>query len=488
MPTTGRLAYARWAPLHGADGVNFALSAPHATAVELCLFDATGPHEQQRLQLPAAPTASGTAACRARGPAWSTAGASTVPGRPHEGHALQSGQAAARPLRARDRRPATAATTCSSATTARIPSSATRATTRPSRSRRGSPRRCRRRRRGAPAASQPAERVLYELHVRGQTQLHPGVPADLRGTYAGLAEPAVLDHLQRLGVTTLSLLPVQHRADEERLLEAGPDATTGATAPSAGSRPKPRYWSGRARHHARERVPRHGRRRARARHGTGDRRGLQPQRRDRRTRPDAEPARHRQRALLPPAPGRPGALRELDRLRQQPGPGRAARAAAGAWTACATGSRELGVDGFRFDLAPVLARARRRRVRSPRALLRGHRAGPGAGAAAADRRALGHRPGRLPARRVPARLAGMERPLPRHAARLLAARAARASASSRSASRLERRLPATTAARRPPASTSSPRTTASRCATCSATTSATTWPTARTTATATATT
>jgi glycogen operon protein len=48
--------------------------------------------------------------------------------------------------------------------------------------------------------------------------LHPGVPAELRGTYAGLAEPAVLDHLQRLGVTTLSLMPVQHRADEQRLL------------------------------------------------------------------------------------------------------------------------------------------------------------------------------------------------------------------------------------------------------------------------------
>ena len=50
------------------------------------------------------------------------------------------------------------------------------------------------------------------------------------------------------------------------------------------------------------------------------------------------------------------ALRELDRLRQLPEPGRAARGAARAWTACATGSARLGVDGFRFDLAPVLAR------------------------------------------------------------------------------------------------------------------------------------
>src|SRR5690606_9608696 len=53
-----------------------------------------------------------------------------------------------------------------------------------------------------------ADTVLYELHVRGFTMRHPDVPDHLRGTYAGLAHPAVIDHLVSLGVTTVELLPV----------------------------------------------------------------------------------------------------------------------------------------------------------------------------------------------------------------------------------------------------------------------------------------
>jgi glycogen operon protein len=66
-----------------------------------------------------------------------------------------------------------------------------------------------------------AEVVLYEVHVKGFTQSHPGVPSDLRGTYAGLAHPAAIAHLQALGVTTLSLLPVQYHLDEGHLAERG---------------------------------------------------------------------------------------------------------------------------------------------------------------------------------------------------------------------------------------------------------------------------
>ena len=66
-----------------------------------------------------------------------------------------------------------------------------------------------------------AETVLYELHVRGFTRLHPDVPPAMRGTYAGLAHPAVLNYLTRLGVTAVSLLPVQHHLDEPRLEEIG---------------------------------------------------------------------------------------------------------------------------------------------------------------------------------------------------------------------------------------------------------------------------
>jgi isoamylase len=61
--------------------------------------------------------------------------------------------------------------------------------------------------------------VLYELHVKGYTMKHPDVPPELRGTYAGLAHPAVLDHLVKLGVTSVELLPVQECAPEGFLLE-----------------------------------------------------------------------------------------------------------------------------------------------------------------------------------------------------------------------------------------------------------------------------
>ena len=55
--------------------------------------------------------------------------------------------------------------------------------------------------------------VLYELHVRGFTKRMPGVPEALRGTYLGLASPAAIAHLQRLGITAVELLPVQQHVD-----------------------------------------------------------------------------------------------------------------------------------------------------------------------------------------------------------------------------------------------------------------------------------
>ena len=63
--------------------------------------------------------------------------------------------------------------------------------------------------------------VIYELHVKGFTRLHPALPPALHGTYAGLAHPAAIDHLRRLGVTAVSLLPVQYALTEERLDRLG---------------------------------------------------------------------------------------------------------------------------------------------------------------------------------------------------------------------------------------------------------------------------
>ncbi|MEU1212916.1 glycogen debranching protein GlgX [Streptomyces sp. NPDC005790] len=66
-----------------------------------------------------------------------------------------------------------------------------------------------------------ADSVIYELHVRGFTKLHPDIPPELRGTYAGLAHPAAIGHLQRLGVTAVELLPVHQFAHEDHLMRRG---------------------------------------------------------------------------------------------------------------------------------------------------------------------------------------------------------------------------------------------------------------------------
>ena len=65
------------------------------------------------------------------------------------------------------------------------------------------------------------ETVIYETHVKGFTKLHPAVREDLRGTYAGLASDAAIEHFKSLGVTAVELLPVHHIADESFLLERG---------------------------------------------------------------------------------------------------------------------------------------------------------------------------------------------------------------------------------------------------------------------------
>jgi isoamylase len=63
--------------------------------------------------------------------------------------------------------------------------------------------------------------VIYEVHVRGFTKLHPGVREDLRGSFAGLASEGAIDYLRSLGITAVELLPVHHNADEHHLVERG---------------------------------------------------------------------------------------------------------------------------------------------------------------------------------------------------------------------------------------------------------------------------
>ena len=193
-------------------GVNFAVHAPHATAVELCLFDDTGEVEQARLALPArsgavwhgllpGATAGLVYGLRAHGPwapdqgdrfsphkllldPWAREIVGRFEHRP-EHHGAHPADNARWALKARvvhetydwrdDRAPHHA----------------------------------------------PGDLVVMELHVKGFSMRHPEVPEALRGTYAGLGSAPAIAHLRRLGITAVSLLPVHQHVDEAHLQSLG---------------------------------------------------------------------------------------------------------------------------------------------------------------------------------------------------------------------------------------------------------------------------
>ena len=88
-----------------------------------------------------------------------------------------------------------------------------------------------------------ADTVIYEAHLKGLTRQHPDLPPALRGTYAGLAHPALIGHLHQLGVTAVELMPIQHFLDEPRLLDNGLVNYWGYN-PVAWFAAAPRYASG----------------------------------------------------------------------------------------------------------------------------------------------------------------------------------------------------------------------------------------------------
>lgn len=63
--------------------------------------------------------------------------------------------------------------------------------------------------------------IIYETHVKGFTQLHPGIPENIRGTYKGLSHPDTLDYLKSLGITAVELMPVHHFVADRHLVEKG---------------------------------------------------------------------------------------------------------------------------------------------------------------------------------------------------------------------------------------------------------------------------
>jgi isoamylase len=65
------------------------------------------------------------------------------------------------------------------------------------------------------------ETVIYEAHVKGLTKLHPGIPKEIRGTYAALGHPVMIDHLRRLGITAIELMPVHQFVQDPHLISQG---------------------------------------------------------------------------------------------------------------------------------------------------------------------------------------------------------------------------------------------------------------------------
>ncbi len=207
-----------------ADGVNFAVFSAHAERVELCLFDATGRSETARAELPLR-----------SGDIWHghlpSYGAGTVygfrvhgPWAPEEGHRFDPARLLLDPY-ARE-----IVGRWSDDADGPAPAAAfSRFTDRPEPFDNG---RFALKARvvAEPAADRPtaappgiplADTVLYEVHVKGFSAANPRVPEPQRGTYAGLAHPESIGHLKRLGVTAVSLLPVQQRLDEPRLTAIG---------------------------------------------------------------------------------------------------------------------------------------------------------------------------------------------------------------------------------------------------------------------------
>jgi isoamylase len=180
-----------------AQGVNFAVFSSHASRVEVCLFESAGGGERARYDLPARSGNiwHGFVPPRRAGPGTYYAFCVHGPHEPENGHRFDASRylidpyarrlSAAEPLRARIIDPA-------------FNWSGDR-----------------------PPAIPWRDSVIYELHVKGFTRLHPAVPEAWRGKYLGLMVPPVIEHLKSIGVTAVELLPCQSFISEEFLRARG---------------------------------------------------------------------------------------------------------------------------------------------------------------------------------------------------------------------------------------------------------------------------
>ncbi len=200
-------------------GTNFSVFSSVAREVELCLFDDSG--VETRIALPGGPVLIFTATSSPCGRASGTGFGSTDRGIPPKDTSAAPKNSCSIRTRKRSTAPFDGTTRFSRSTRAarRIPSTAeTRLRSFRNRSSSITSFDWKDDRR----PKTPLEHtILYEVHVKGFTVRHPAVAPELRGTYAGLGSPASIEHLQRLGVTAIELLPVQQFIHRRHLVAAG---------------------------------------------------------------------------------------------------------------------------------------------------------------------------------------------------------------------------------------------------------------------------
>ncbi|MCL1886952.1 MAG: glycogen debranching protein GlgX [Betaproteobacteria bacterium] len=217
-------------------GINFALAAPHAQSVTLCIFDATGEKEIKRYLMPSIEEGIWHGYLPDAEPGLIYGYRVAGPYQPDVGHRFNSNKLLLDPYARRvigyyggedDFRDDNPEDTAAIALKGQVIHEEYDWE-------------------GVKAPVIPTSNmIIYEAHVKGFTKRHPEVPKELQGTYAGMAHPVVLDYLESLGITSINLLPVHARGDESFLQKMGLSnywgySTIGFFAPEN------RYWSGRA--------------------------------------------------------------------------------------------------------------------------------------------------------------------------------------------------------------------------------------------------
>ncbi len=196
-------------------GANVAWPSAHASAIDLCLFDAAGDRESGRVRLPARTGDVHHGFVEGLAPGQRYGLRAHGPWAPREGHRFNGAKLLVDPWAVRLDRPF--AWHEALAGGVEDPDARDSAAF--------VPRAIVAERAPGPKSARPrvkaGRRVVYELPVRGFTMTHPGVPEAIRGTFGGLAHPAAIAHLARLGVTTVELMPVAAAVDERHLPPLG---------------------------------------------------------------------------------------------------------------------------------------------------------------------------------------------------------------------------------------------------------------------------